>query len=270
MTDEENNETENMTGSETKPDSNDEAPKLPEDGAPPLPDDDAPPPLPEMSKPSNPYDPNYDDFDDLPHIEYVDEPRNLVSRGDEINITKKDPTMQEIMIGVGWDLKKFDSAPLDLDASVFLLDRHDKTREDSDFVFYNNLTGCDGAVKHMGDSRTGAGDGDDENILINLLGLPFDVAKISFVLSIYDMEMKDHNFSMVKNVYFRIVNQNTQHELFRYELDEELVGNEGLIIGTLERVGTEWIFLAIGDTVKGGLGKIAADHAIIVAQIVQD
>ena len=262
----------------------DEPPKLPgeEDAAPKTEDetpkvegeepasDDEPPKLPEDGPPKNPYDDDYDDFDDLPQIEYVDEPRNKIARGDELNITQKDPTMQEIMIGVGWDLKKFDSAPLDLDASVFLLDRNDKTREDSDFIFYNNLTGCDGAVKHLGDSRTGAGDGDDEMIMINLLGLPFDVAKVAFVLSIYDMEMKDHNFSMVKNVYFRVVNQNTQHELFRYELDEELEGNEGLLIGTLERVGTEWIFQAIGDTVKGGLGKMAEDYAIVVAQIVQD
>jgi tellurium resistance protein TerD len=178
--------------------------------------------------------------------------------------------MREIMIGVGWDLKKFDSKPLDLDASVFLLNTHDKTREDEDFVFYNNMAGCDGAVKHMGDSRTGAGDGDDEIIKIDLLALPFDVAKICFVLSIYDMEMDDHNFSMVKNVYFRIVNQNTEHELFRYELDEELSGNEGLIIGYLERIGTEWVFHAVGDTVKGGLGRIATDYGINVMQIVQD
>lgn len=264
----------------------DEPPKLPDapenEGAPApeeTSDPDAPPTLddtPESQEadaenqaPKNPYDPDFDDFDE-PDIEYVDEPRNVISRGDEVNITEKDPTMQEIMVGVGWDLKKFDSTPLDLDASLFLLDRNNKTREDEDFVFYNNLAGCDGAVKHLGDSRTGAGDGDDENLQINLLSLPFDVSKISFVLSIYDLDGQDHDFSMVKNVYFRIVNQNTQHELFRYELDEELVGNEGLIIGELERLGSEWVFRAVGECVKGGLGKIAQDFGIVVLQIVQD
>lgn len=199
-----------------------------------------------------------------------EEQHNRLEKGDQLNITQKDPTIDEIMIGVGWDLKAFESHPLDLDASLFLLDKNDKTREDSDFVFYNNLTGCDGAVKHMGDSRTGAGEGDDEMILVALKALPFDIAKIQFVLSIYNMDYLDHDFSMVKNVYFRIVNRATGHELFRYELDEELDDHEGLIIGELERVGPEWIFHAKGETVKGGLGKIAQDNAIVVMQIIQD
>lgn len=212
-------------------------------------------------------DSNLDYLDDMPETVYADEPRNKIKRGDEVNLTHKDPTIKEIMIGVGWDLKAFDSNPLDLDASLFLLDRNEKTRIDEDFVFYNNPTGCDGAIKHTGDSRTGAGDGDDEIILIDLSSLPFDVMKVCFVLSVYDMEYMDHNFSMVKNVYFRVVNQNTDHEVFRYELDEELTGNEGLIIGELERVGTDWIFKAVGETVKGGLGKIADSYGIIVAEV---
>lgn len=211
-------------------------------------------------------DSDLDYLDDQPEIVYADEPRNKIKRGDEVNLTQKDPTMAEIMVGVGWDLRAFESHPLDLDASLFLLDKNDKTRIDEDFVFYNNLTGSDGAVKHMGDSRTGAGEGDDEIIMMNLNELPFDIMKVSFTLSIYDMEFEDHNFSMVKNVYFRIVNQRTGHEIFRYELDEELTGDEGLIIGELERVGTEWIFHAIGETVDGGLGKIAGDYGMIIAE----
>ena len=128
---------------------------------------------------------NNNSEDDLPDIAHPDEPKNKVKRGDEINLTLKDPTMKAIMVGVGWDLKAFESDPLDLDASVFLLDRNEKTRVDEDFVFYNNLIGSEGAVKHQGDSRTGAGDGDDEIMMINLQELPFDIMKISFVLSIY-------------------------------------------------------------------------------------
>lgn len=214
-------------------------------------------------------DSDLDYLDEMPETVYVDEPKNKVKRGDEINLTQKDPTIKELMIGVGWDLKAFESDPLDLDASVFLLGMNDKTRVDEDFIFYNNLTGSDGAVKHLGDSRTGAGDGDDEIIMLNLNELPFDISKVSFTLSIYDMEMKEHNFSMVKNVYFRIVNQGTEHEIFRYELDEELIGGEGLIIGELERVGTEWTFRAIGETVEGGLGKIGADYGMIIAENMQ-
>lgn len=209
------------------------------------------------------------DLDEIPDIKYPDEPRNKVKRGDEVNLTLKDPTMKEIKIGVGWDLRAFESHPLDLDASVFLLDQNDKTRVDEDFIFYNNLNGAEGAVKHLGDSRTGAGDGDDEIIMVDLTGLSYDVVKISFVLSIYDMDFEEHDFSMVKNVFFRIVNENTGHEIFRYELDAELDANEGLIIGELERIGTDWVFRAVGETVQGGLAKISDNYGMVIAENMQ-
>ncbi|MEM6812333.1 MAG: TerD family protein [Pseudomonadota bacterium] len=207
-----------------------------------------------------------DSLDDAPEVFYPDEPRNKIKVGDEVNLTQKDPTLREITIGVGWDLKAFESDPLDLDASVFLLDRNDKTRIDEDFVFYHNLRDLDGAVIHKGDSRTGAGDGDDETITIDLTKLSFEVLKIAFVVSIYDMEFKGHDFSMVKNVYFRIVNQNTDSELFRFELDDELTEHDGLLIGMLERVGAEWVFNAIGETIEGGLGKIASDYGCVIVE----
>jgi len=169
-------------------------------------------------------------------------------------------------VGVGWDLKAFESDPLDLDVSIFLLDKDDRTRIDEDFIFYHNLRDKDGAVSHQGDSRTGAGEGDDEIITIDLMELPFDIIKIAFVLSIYNLDYKDHDFSMVKNVYFRIVNDNSEAEIFRFELDEELSEHEGLIIGYLERMGAEWIFHAVGETVEGGLGKIASDYGIVVLE----
>jgi tellurium resistance protein TerD len=204
--------------------------------------------------------------EEQPEILYTDEPRNKIKRGQELNLTEKDPALRELTVGVGWDLKAFESDPLDLDASVFLLNNHDKTRIDEDFIFYNNMKDRDGAVVHQGDSRTGAGEGDDEIINIDLTMLSYDVLKIAFVLSIYDMDYKNHDFSMVKNVYFRVVNQNTQHEIFRYELDEELAEHEGLLIGYLERIGAEWIFRAVGDTIEGGLNKIAHEYGIIVAE----
>lgn len=220
---------------------------------------------------NNPLAEDLDEEDelDVPKIIYPDDPRNKIKRGQEINLTQKDPTLREIMIGVGWDLKAFESDPLDLDCSIFMLDRDDKTREDEDFVFYNNLRDKNGAVIHKGDSRTGAGEGDDEMITINLPALSFEVLKICFVLSIYDTDNKNHDFSMVKNVYFRIVNQENNNEIFRFELDEELTNHEGLIIGFLERIGNEWIFRAIGDTVEGGLNTLAEEYGIVVAESMQ-
>jgi tellurium resistance protein TerD len=194
---------------------------------------------------------------------------NFIKRGDQIDLTRKDPTLKNIMIGIGWDLKQFDRDPPDLDASVFLLDKSDRTREDTDFIFYGNLTGCEGAVRHTGDSRTGAGEGDDETVLFDLPAIPFDVLKISFVLSIYDLDMTENNFSHVKNVYFRVVNKETEQEMMRYELSDELNSQHtGLIIGELERVGANWVFRAVGEPVQGGLPKIATNYGIVVAQLI--
>ena len=208
-------------------------------------------------------------LDDEPQIMHPDEPRNKIKRGQEVNLTLKDPALNQVTIGVGWDLKAFESDPLDLDASIFLLDRNDKTRVDEDFIFYNNLKNEDASVQHKGDNRTGAGDGDDEVISINLSELSFEISKIAFVLSIYDEDFKEHNFSMVRNVYFRIVNQSNEHELLRFELDEELTENEGLFIGYMERIGAEWIFQSVGETIEGGLAKIAQDYGIVVAEAMQ-
>ncbi|NQZ13513.1 MAG: TerD family protein [Alphaproteobacteria bacterium] len=211
-----------------------------------------------------------EELDDEALFATAEEPINRVKRGDEINITAKDPTIRNIDIGVGWDLKAFDTNPLDLDTSVFLLDKNDQTRVDEDFIFYNCMMGAEGAVKHHGDNRTGAGNGDDEKVSIELNTLPYDVTKIVFVLSIYDVDYQEHNFSMVKNVFFRITNQETHHEIFRYELDEELsAGHEGLIIGHLERIGMEWVFRAIGETVEGGLQTIAKNYGIVIAEDAQ-
>lgn len=205
-------------------------------------------------------------IDEHPSVMMPDTQLVRVRKGEEINMTRLDPGIREITVGVGWDLKRFEGDPIDLDASVFLLDKNDKTREDEDFIFYNNMTARDGAVKHMGDSRTGAGDGDDERIVIDLMALPFEIIKIGFVLSIYDLDLNSNNFSMVKNVYFRIVNNETTLETFRFELDEELGSTTGLYIGYIERVGSDWIYKAVGEPIQGGLSKIAQDCGILVTQ----
>ncbi|MFA5592841.1 MAG: TerD family protein [Micavibrio sp.] len=211
---------------------------------------------------------NEDEFED-PHPSAMMEDNPMmvrVRRGEEINITRLDPTIREVTIGVGWDLARFEGDPVDIDASLLLLDRDDMTREDEDFVFYNNMTARDGAVKHLGDSRTGAGDGDDEQIIIDLMALPFEIVKIAFILSIYDLDMNSNNFSMVRNVYFRIVNNETTLETFRFELDGELGNTTGLYIGYLERVGSDWVYKALGESLQGGLAKMASDSGIMIVE----
>ncbi|MGH1404604.1 MAG: TerD family protein [Alphaproteobacteria bacterium] len=191
---------------------------------------------------------------------------NKISKGQEVNLRELDPTMTKVVIGLGWKLNAFDTDSLDLDVSCFLLNTEDKTRMDNDFVFYNNLEACDGAVVHNGDNLTGAGDGDDETISIDLNGVPFDIQKIMFVLSIYKGEEKDQNMSKVRNGYIRLLNADNGDQMVRYELNDEVQGRPetGMLVASLNREGPKWHFHAAGEFVQGGLAKIATDYDIIV------
>ncbi len=206
--------------------------------------------------------------DDLPEM-MPDRPTlKLIKTGETISLSKLDPTIRSITVGVGWDLKAFEGNPVDVDASVFLLDKNDRTREDEDFVFYNNPEGRGGAVKHLGDSRTGAGDGDDEQIYIDLMALPFEIIKIAFVISIYDIDLT-HDFDAVKNLYFRIINNENKHEMFRFEMDSNSELGMAIHMGYIERIGSDWVYVAQGECAKGGLDKVAANYDIVVAEQVR-
>ncbi len=191
---------------------------------------------------------------------------NKISKGEEVNLRQLDPTMTKIIIGLGWKLNAFDTDSLDLDVSCFLLNTDGKTRIDNDFVFYNNLEACDGAVVHNGDNLTGAGDGDDETISIDLNGVPFDIQKIMFVLSIYKGEEKDQSMSKVRNGYIRLINADNGDQMVRYELNEEVEGRgeTGMLVASLNREGPKWHFHATGEFVQGGLADIATGYDIIV------
>ena len=196
---------------------------------------------------------------------------NRVSQGDSVELTQISAQLKKLIIGVGWDLVGFDESAADLDVSLFLLNKEELTRDDNDFIFYKNLEALDGGIVHTGDSRTGAGSGDDEQIHVDLTTVPFDVHKIMVVLSIHDPEVKGYSFKNVRNVYMRVEDTDTERELFRYFLDEELnkkpedglVGN-GLYIGCLLRDSNDWIFNAIGDVDSGGLGKIATKYGMVI------
>ena len=193
---------------------------------------------------------------------------NKLAKGDEVNLREKDPTLSKLIVGAGWKLNAFDADTLDVDISCFLLNKDGQTRVDSDFVFYNNEEACDGAVVHNGDNLTGAGEGDDETISIDLNGVPFDVVKIMFVFSIYRGEEKDQAMKSVRNGYLRLVNVANSQEILRYETNEDVQGNEGtaMLLASLNREGPKWHFEVIGECVTGGLGKIATDYGIIVHQ----
>lgn len=193
---------------------------------------------------------------------------NLLRRGDYLDLLRKDPTLKKIRVGAGWEQRAVEEEKVDIDLSAFILDRNDMTRIDEDFIFYNNPTGLEGGFKHLGDSRTGAGEGDDEALSIDLNAVPFDVQKIVFVLSIYDEESKGLNFSLVRDIFLRLVNEEDQNEVCRFIFeDNELVGGNGIYVATLIREGPKWYFEGNGIFVNGGLAEISTKYGIIVREL---
>ncbi len=210
--------------------------------------------------PNDIFDPTLDEVE----IEVSD---NKITKGEEVNLMEKDPTMTNVMIGMGWVLNSFDADTLDLDVSCFLLNNEGKTVVDEDFVFYNNLEARDGAVVHNGDNLTGAGDGDDESISVDLNAVPFEIMKIMFVISIYKGEEKDQHMASVRSPYIRLINASNGFEILRYELTEDMKVSEGetaMLVASLNREGPKWHFEAVGELVHGGLAKVATDYDIIV------
>ncbi len=205
----------------------------------------------------------------LPEIDgpVLDEDRNYIFKGDYIDLMDKVPSLKQISVGAGWDQKDFEEKKIDMDLSCFLLNKEDITRIDEDFIFYNNMAGCDGAAKHSGDNRTGAGDGDDESIFLDLNGIPFDVLKIMFVLSIYDEGLDGYNFNMVRNIFIRLVNKDDLREVIRLEIKEEDIKNGNVLCPiALIREGPKWYAEALMKLGENGLGSIAKEYGIIVRE----
>ncbi|MCB1652002.1 MAG: TerD family protein [Alphaproteobacteria bacterium] len=193
---------------------------------------------------------------------------NRINAGEDVNLMAKDPTVKRIVIGAGWDLNSFNSDALDADLSVFLLNKEHMTRGDDDFVFYNQPKALDGGVLHKGDNRSGAGDGDDEQIVIDLQSVPFDVLQIAVCLTIYKGYEKQQNLGMLRNVYVRIMNAENHFEICRYVLTDILEDKEetGLIVGFLNREGPKWHFKASDEVVPMGLGELARRYGMIINQ----
>lgn len=195
--------------------------------------------------------------------------RNIVVANTTQDITRHSPRLAEIVAAAGWEQAAIEEQKLDIDLSVFLLDRHGKTRKDEDFIFYNNEDILDGAITHSGDNRTGAGEGDDESVYMRLDDVPFDVMKVVFVLSVYDDEFQGHNFEMVRDVFFRIIDKSIEREIFCYPLNEEVLKGQitGIVVGEMYREGTKWMFDTKEVTETGGLAKIATDYGIVVKEM---
>ena len=169
-------------------------------------------------------------------------------------------------IRLGWDVNAFDSgSAFDLDAAVFMVGSNGKCPTEKEFVFYGNLEHESGSVKHLGDNLTGEGDGDDEQITIDLSAIPANIDKIAFTVTIYDADTRNQNFGQVSNSFIRIVNEENNEELIRYDLGEDFSIETAVVVGELYRYNGEWKFNAIGSGFQGGLAALCNHYGIEVA-----
>jgi len=187
-----------------------------------------------------------------------------LTKGGNVSLTKEAPGLAAVTVGLGWDARTTDGQEFDLDASAIICGADGKVVSDKHFVFFNNLTSPDGAVTHTGDNLTGEGAGDDEQIKVNLTGLPAEVDKIVFPVSIYNAESGGQSFGQVRNAFIRVVNQGDNSELARYDLSEDASTETAMVFGELYRNGAEWKFRAVGQGYTSGLSGIARDYGVAV------
>ena len=187
-----------------------------------------------------------------------------LQKGGNVNLSKEAPGITKMIIGLGWDTRATDGTAFDLDGAIFLLNAAGKVRSDADFVFYNNLKSTDGSIVHSGDNTTGAGEGDDETVTIELANVPADVDKVAICVTIHDAETRKQNFGQVSKAFVRCVNANGNTEIARYDLSEDGSTEAAMVFGEVYRAGAEWKFRAIGQGFKGGLGPLAKNFGVNV------
>ena len=188
-----------------------------------------------------------------------------LTKGQKVDLTKGNPGLNNLLVGLGWDINKFDGgSAFDLDTAAFMLGADGKTASDADFVFYGNLKHASGGVEHLGDNLTGEGDGDDEQIKVDLSKVPEAVEKIDFTVTIYEAEERRQNFGQVSNAFIRIVDESSNTELIRYDLGEDFSIETAVVVGELYRHNGEWKFNAVGSGFQGGLQALCQNFGVNV------
>lgn len=186
-----------------------------------------------------------------------------LQKGQRVDLTKDRPSLKNVLIGLGWDINHYDGeADFDLDASAFMTKANGKVGNENDFIFYGNLNHVSGSVQHMGDNRTGEGDGDDEVIKVQLDKIPSDYDKISFTVTIYEAEKRLQNFGMVENAYVRLINEDTGEELVRFDLTEDFSTETALVVAEIYKRDGQWKFAAVGSGYDNGLKALCKEYGI--------
>ncbi len=188
-----------------------------------------------------------------------------LKKGEKVSLTKDNAGLAKILVGIGWDINQFDTGgDFDLDGAAFLVGENGKITKQEDFIFYGNLKHPSGSVEHLGDNRTGVGEGDDEVIKIDLSKVPAEIQKIVFTVTIYEAENRRQNFGQVSNAYVRIVDEQKNEEMLRYDLGEDFSIETAAVFGELYKHGNEWKFNAIGSGYQGGLAALCSSYGVDV------
>lgn len=190
-----------------------------------------------------------------------------LQKGQKVDLTKKNSSLKKIIVGLGWDavenskkgLFSLGKKNIDCDASAFLCGNGGKLMDKKDIVYFGNLKHKSKSVTHLGDNLTGEGEGDDEQIIIELDQVPANYDKIVFVVNIYKAYERKQHFGLVKNAFIRVVNADTREELCKYNLSENYDNMTAMIFGEVYRHNSEWKFSAVGQGTKDkGLSELAA------------
>lgn len=187
-----------------------------------------------------------------------------LQKGANVSLSRTDPSLTRILIGLGWEARSTTGDDFDLDASLFLVQATGKVPGDDHFVFYNQLRSPCGSVEHTGDNRTGDGDGDDEALNVNLTAVPQNITRLVVAVTIHDAEARRQNFGQVEGAFMRIVNSETNAEIARFDLSEDYSTETAMVFGEVYRHNGEWKFKAVGQGYAGGLHALCVQHGVNV------
>lgn len=189
----------------------------------------------------------------------------VLTKGGRVNLTK-DMNLKEAMIGLGWDTNRYQgSEQFDLDLVIFECDKNRKCVDEDHMIFYHNLEDPEHAIKHSGDNRTGAGDGDDETAFIKFANISDRVEYIVIAVTIYDAKERNERFGMVDNAFIRMVNTENNEEVLRYDLGEKFDSQQSVIFAEIYKNSGEWKFRAVGEGYVKELDTLCREYGLDVA-----
>lgn len=187
-----------------------------------------------------------------------------LAKGGNVSLSRTDPSLSKILIGLGWDARSTTGDDFDLDASLFMVGEDGRVLSDAHFIFYNQLRSPCGSVEHTGDNRTGDGEGDDEAIKVDLAIVPHNIKRLVVAVTIHEAESRRQNFGQVSGAFMRIVNDENDAEIARFDLSEDYSTETAMVFGEVYRHNGEWKFKAVGQGYSGGLLALCNQHGVSV------